>query len=397
MKTNNQTGYIRAGADSLRRMLGGVGLLAGLALPAADSGNTAKDYTMFVGDHLAVHDATGPKPVIGAADDALIVRQKDSTRRVSLRGIRGLRFERGVKLSNTSADVGNVKVSFTNQAANQAWFRAASVQSALHDHASDIDSRASGEMRMVTTFTGPQAARAIAAAEAKMLAGMNEASTISGVAQSYGEEVTRDTALADADTVKISFELSSPEPLGKGYVALITEFKGDGQDGAVQRGISVKEFDRLDTTPKQFALRQAVPSGGVALSSYRIAVFADGQEVATNLSERRVAVTKDEAHQFFLMQYLLTNKGQTRGPSMIPLLPKPQLKAAAQGVDLPKEVFVKVDKNGTLLSLSTDKSGGSPVTPEARAFLDNVRFLPALNDGTPIEGSARIAMADVLR
>jgi hypothetical protein len=203
--------------------------------------------------------------------------------------------------------------------------------------------------------------------------------------------------MAGADTVKVSFKLSSPDPLGKGYVALVTEYKSQSKEGTVQQGVSVEAFDSLGRQPRKFTMRQKVLPGDWSLSGHRIAVYAEGQEVATNLSDRRMAVTKDEAHQFFVLQHLLTNKDRSRAPSMIAMLPKPQLKAAAAGIELPDEIFVKVDKDGKLLSLSTDPSGKGEVDPACEAFIRNMRFLPALEKGKPVEGSARVAMADFLR
>lgn len=397
MKTYNKKNDSRAGRGLLRCALGGLACVSGAwALPA--SGETAetaaKDYTMFVGDDLAVRDAKGRSPVVGVDGNTVLVRDRAAVKKVPLPGIQGLSYERGVKLSSLSADVNDVKVSFSSDAANQAWFNATSVQMALQDHAVGMRDRAGADMRRLTTFMGPEMENNVAEAQAKMIAGIDEAGGVAAMSQMYGEETNRNTALAGNDTVKVTFAVSSPRTLGKGYVALLAEYENQG---AVERGISIKEFDRLDAKPRKFTLHQRGLPPGAFLKSYRIAVYADGQEVATNLSERRTAVTKDEAHKFYLLQYLVANKGQTRGPSMIAMVPKPQLKAAAREVELPAEIFVKVDKSGAALSLSTDRSGQSKVSPETERFMTNLRFLPALENGTPIEGSVRLAATDVLR
>lgn len=400
MKTHNQSHYARVGETLLRRTLG-MGLAMGLMLPIAlcageAAGDDGKDYALFVGDDLSVRSKKGLSPIVGVEDDSIVVRDQSSTKKVPLRAIEGFQYQRGVKLSSLFANVGDPKISYSNEAADRAWFEAASVQMNLHEYAASSRDAAGATLRRGVPIIA-QNPEAIELATAEMVAGIDAAGVAGGVANLYGQKVNIDTAMAGADTLRVTFELSSPQPLDKGYVALITEYKANDKEGAVQQGISVTEFNQLDSKPRKFKMRQKVLQGAWSLKSYRIAVYSEGQEVATNLSERRTTVTKDEAHRFFLLQYLLTNKGQTRGPSMIPMRPKQELKAAARDIELPDEIFVKVDKNGALLSLSTDRSGEGKVSPACDAFLENMRFLPALDDGKPVEGSARVALAALVR
>lgn len=412
MKTDNQNQHTRAG---LLRALWKTGWVAAITLPAllpADPGSTGgKDYAIFVGTEIAVRDAKGRHQVVGAEGNAVLVRQKDSPRRVSLDDGQGFEYERGIKLSSLFAEVGELKATFSNQAANQAWFDASSAQIAMQSSASEQRDRAIGQVTRASSVAVPLGddldgtrarARAyvtaeLARMEGEMISTMETVTQTEQAANMYGEKNRLDDARRGADTVTVTFRLSSPKPLGAGFVALITEYRAGGPNGTVQHGVSVEEFGKLDAKPRKFTMRQNTLPGAWERIEHRVAVFADGQEVATNLSERRTDVNREEAHQFFLLQYLLAHKGQTRGPSTIPMMPLQQLQAAARNVELPKEIFVKVDKTGNLLSLSGDRQGGSKVPPACEEFLENFRFLPALENGQPVEGSARLALADILR
>lgn len=416
MKTAIPRHSPRAGSFFASRTLGGLALAVAIAFPAYLSAENTPDaedkpYSVFVGTDLAVHDALGRNPVIGAEKHTLIVRQKGAPKKVPIDGIKGLQFERGVKLSTLSAEVSDLKVSFSNQAAAQAWFEATSVQIALQNRAVESRDRALGEFARASNVGIPvgddpmgvkQAARdhiasATAHAETEMLAGMNDATTRDTIANMHGERYRESAGQAGADTVNVSFKLSSPQPLGPGYVALITEYRVGGKDGVIEHGISVDQFDGLDAEPQRFRMRQNASSGQWELLNQRIVVFAEGQEVATNLSERRMNVTKDEAHQFIVRRYVLGSRGQTRGPAPIVMVPRPQLQAAARQADLPEAIFVKVDKDGAVLSLSTDRFGIAKVPPAGEVFLENIRFLPALDNGAPTEGTVKFTPADILR
>ena len=415
MNTNKHHHDACAGAFFPNRALGGLTLVAALAfpvfLPAENTPDTEdKPYSLFVGTDLAMHDAVGRNPVVGAEKHTLIVRQKGASKKIPIDGIKGLQFERGVKLSTVSAEVSELKVSFSNQAAARAWFEATNVQIALQNRAVESRDHAMGEFARAANagipvgddaFGVKQGARdhiasATARAESEMLAGMNDATkdTIAGM---HGERYRESTREDGADTVNISFKLSSPQPLGPGYVALITEYQIGGKDGAIEHGISVDQFDGLDAEPRRFRMRQTTSSGPWELRNHRIVVFAEGQEVATNLSERRMNVTKDEAHQFIVRRYVLGSRGQTRGPAPVVMVPRPQLETAARQANLPEAIFVKVDKDGAVLSLSTDRFGIAKVPPAGEVFLENIRFLPALDNGTPTEGTVKFAITDILR
>ena len=416
MKANPSHNPLRAGAVMLRRTLGRLALASCLCLPAvlpaADAGtDDGKNYTIFVGTDLAVHDALGRSPVVGAEKHTVIVRQKGTRKKVPLDGIKGLQFERGIKLSSLSAEVDDLKISFTSQATNRAWFEATSVQIALQTNAIETRDRAIGQVSRASTAPIPvgndsqgirQGARAAAAAqlaqaETDLVAGINDSASMDTVAGMHGERYQEEVRKLGADTVNLSFSIRSPRPVGPGFVAVVTEYQIGGERGAIQHGISVDEFDHLDEKPRRFRMQQNALPDEWALKSHRVVVYAEGQEIATNFSERRTRVTKDEAHQFIVLQYVTAGRGQTRGPSTVLMAPRPQLRAAARQADLPEAIFVKVDKTGAVLSLSTDRFGIAKVPPACEALLENIRFLPALENGTPVEGTTRLAMADLLR
>ena len=56
-------------------------------------------------------------------------------------------------------------------------------------------------------------------------------------------------------------------------------------------------------------------------------------------------------------------------------------------------VYASVDKKGTLVALTSDEAGHNQVPTDVSLALQNVRFVPALDNGSPVDGRLRLNLA----
>jgi hypothetical protein len=195
--------------------------------------------------------------------------------------------------------------------------------------------------------------------------------------------------------VELTFEVSSPEPLENAYIVVVANYASLGNSGEAARQISAREFARIDSHPQRVKMTHAASINGLVFKKFDIGLFANGQEVATNLSEKRLPLTSDQAFQFFLIDYLSTHKGATVAPTPMLMTPRAEFRRQVGMIATNQTIYAKVDKTGNVLAMSTDAAGRQPLPPPVQTALQKVRFLPALKNGVAVDGQVKVTLAQL--
>jgi hypothetical protein len=195
--------------------------------------------------------------------------------------------------------------------------------------------------------------------------------------------------------VDLGFVVSSPVPLDHPYLVVVANYVSPNKPDEVARQISAREFVRIDSKPQQVKLTHPASLNGLPFRKFDIALFANGQEVATNLSEKRLDLTADQAYQFFLIDYLSAHKGETLPPSAVLMTPRSEFRRQVENTGTNQTIYANVDETGNVLAMSTDAAGTQRLPAAVESALQNVRFMPALNNGSPVEGRVKVTLAQL--
>jgi hypothetical protein len=379
---------------------------AGLAVSRAQAPTTeSKDQTLFVGMDLALPRDGEFCRVVGATSKGFIVQARRQRLEVPFANASELRITKGVKLSSLSATVSKVKTENFSRAAAKEQFRAMNTYVLMNDLASQAADRAQGELTRADLGGGsnlpdPRSGITVSPLESAVT---NFNSVQPGVDSS---RVMSSSFLFDnmrgrgGDTVAATFEVAAERRIEHPYVLLVVDFAGE-KPGQIMRGVAARTLDFVDATPRALSLEVQVDASrlraGAEVKNVYVNVYADGQEVATNLSERKVSLTKQEAYQYYLLEYLGTHKGETRAPAPMLLTPRSELRRPGDPAQLKQAVYAAVDKQGTLVALSTDEAGQQKVGTEVEALLKSFRFMPALEKGVPVDGRLKLTPAELLQ
>jgi hypothetical protein len=132
---------------------------------------------------------------------------------------------------------------------------------------------------------------------------------------------------------------------------------------------------------------------GYVLENVRLHVYEHGREVATDISENRAALTRDEAHEYLMIEHASAHKTDTV-PARIVLTKLPADWAThPRDRSFDKIFYVKVDKTGHPKDVFEDEACESKVAnPYYEATLRDQLFLPALEQGQPVDSVVRIKL-----
>jgi hypothetical protein len=124
-----------------------------------------------------------------------------------------------------------------------------------------------------------------------------------------------------SDRLDLEFKVSSPEPIDKPYVVVTTEYVAPSSAEPLRR-VLAQRLDRIDSKPRKVKIYETGYPAGFHINECIVSLYANGQEIATNLSPSSMALTREEAYQYIVADYLASHKGQTRPPAAVFIAPR---------------------------------------------------------------------------
>jgi hypothetical protein len=379
-------------------------LLIGFVSPilAASSSPEGKDHVLFVGTDLSVKQDGQFYHVVRATKDSFLVERDHAIKEVRGSQAAEIKVTRGVKLSSLSATIDNFKTDSVDRAAAQAQFAAMHEQILMTDAAGDTADRIHGRMIVDSTVAvnpsstaayatpnGPPVGRAPVTLDAYADALTGLQSNISAASTFYFEKNQR----SDSAGVELSFDVSSPEKIENAYLVVVANYV---QGDKVARQISARELKEITSRPTRIKLVHPATLSGLEFKKFDVALYANGQEVATNVSEKRMPLTTDQAYKFFYIDYLSKHAGASTPPAAMLMTPRAEFREKISNVQTDQPIYATVDKTGTVVAISTDEAGAEKIPASMESALQHVRFFPALQNGNPVDGRVKITLAQLV-
>ncbi len=403
------------------------GLLATVELRAgpgpAPATGEPKHYIMFAGaDILADFDGKSHQ-VIGASGASLELLSETKTEVVPAKRVTRLRTIRGVKLSTLTANIGRIR----SESLRIAFNGAQAAESFDSDTATrEEQTRVAVEKALAgrgNNAFGPNATDWAANREQQMSAVDQRESNIANVREILDDaaikrSVNRDTgdrnAAAkptdelpplpfrydydpEADGLAVRCELSSPHPLEKAYLAVTIRYVDSSAAHRNLQRVEIEPVPRVDEKPRKATVSLRGLPRGFRLTGCEVDLYANGQEVTTNLSGKQTPMTEEQVYQYYLSAHLSLNRGKSRPPVPLLMAPPNEVRRQIDRAVIAQEVYAQVGKQGNLVSLSMAGDKVIEVTPQIQAVMRFVRFFPGLENGQPAEGRVKFKPADLLQ
>jgi len=215
-----------------------------------------------------------------------------------------------------------------------------------------------------------------------------------------GAQVDRmrgELAEGNYDAMEVAFKVSSPVELDDPHLVVLFKFQApDAKAGEEGLLIHAKALDPIGTKPKYIRIREAGLPRGFKFVDCTVHLYNRGDEVATNISPKRVELTREEARQYVLMDHVGSNKGATVPAAVVRGTLSRQSRQAFSADQLNRICYAKVAPDGSLRGVYLDESCHQELTDDAtRAAFSEVFFKPALDKGKPVEGVARVSLAGI--
>jgi hypothetical protein len=382
------------------------------APPAATA--EPKPYTLYMGADLDVQHGKEFLRVQDVVGDSLVATVDGKVRTISTtEGPVSLRVQHSLKLDRTTVTISDLKSERAYSPANDPWRKWANRGTMADTGAAErqfLDAQAARDLNAARA-SNPGLGRAqevFAAQQPAMQAAydsaannFNQAGVDAGgdlynpglMAQQTQDELAKKLF----DAMEVDFTVSAPEPLADPYVVLLAQYHVPAEPkGTAHNWIYAKALDSINDRPRRIHVLKGGFPPGFELEKLAVHLYSRGREIATNVAEKRLELTRDEAFQYTVIDYLARHKDVT----LPPVLAMGRLAADARqhlsAGQLHQTYFVKVTKDGLPEDAFLDPSCLHRVDdPSLRAVIRELRFTPALLKGQPVAAVASLNLDDL--
>jgi hypothetical protein len=199
------------------------------------------------------------------------------------------------------------------------------------------------------------------------------------------------------DAMLVTCEVSAPRALHDPYLVVITHYREKDQpSGAAKSWIFAKALDRLDETPLKVRILQGGFPPGFEVVRQELHLYGAGRELGTNVAEKNVTLTRDEAHQYIVIDHLVTHKKDTLPPSLALGVSRNDFYPHYGSEQVQQVIYVKVDKDGLPGGAFRNERCTEPSGDDyLEKLVSRTRFKPAIKAGKPTDGIATLKIVDL--
>ncbi len=194
------------------------------------------------------------------------------------------------------------------------------------------------------------------------------------------------------DAVNVSFIASAPRPIPSPYVVTVARFhEKAGKPGMVRSLVYARQLGAIDRNPQKVAFNEGGFPPGFELTEFQIHIYDGKEEIATSVSAKRVALSRDDAFEYVKLEYLAAHpKGTVAAEAAMGHFPADFRQRLQEG-KYHDTYYAKVSSAGVVGQVYLDRDCARPADDAYLAsVVAKLRFLPALRDGKATEGVAAL-------
>lgn len=213
----------------------------------------------------------------------------------------------------------------------------------------------------------------------------------------YADRMQGELGAGLHDAVEVSFRISSPVQLEDPHMIILFRFQEpEAKPGVAGLLIHAETLDPIGPKPRRIHVRQSGLPPGFKYMDCEVHIYNRGEEMATNVSPKRVELSRAEAQQYLVIEHIGANKRATLPAGVVPGTLRREQRASLTPDQLTRLLYVRVSADGTLLGAYTDAGCKQKLDDAATlAVLGEVFFRPALEKGRPVEGIGRVQLGEI--
>ncbi len=360
----------------------------------------ARDHVLFVGTELMVRQEDGIVPV-RRVEGRSVELADGSGKVVPVRLTSGLQLRPATKVSTTQLQIDDLKVErcfspaadphreqMRNQMALQHYMadRMEAAEQGLRDAARPPDPNSQGGD---AASAAPVDASELALAELTSV--MDLTSRGNTLTANSDRPMSRRQEALDFDALRLECTMSAPESLRDVQAVVVVRLSKEGEFSDISFPVTI---GNVGTSPRRVSIMQAGIPPGYTVKDTRLHLFVQTEEFPSNLSEKRYAVTADEAREYLRLVHMDRYRGESAPAEPAWSLMPASLLDREDGHDLDFPVTVDLDERGQIVRVHDERA---VIPAQVREALSQMVFMPALREGVAVASTLTVNLAEFYR
>ncbi len=353
--------------------------------------DTRLPYALFEGMDLQVTTDEGEFPIVGFTKKQILIARNGS--RDSLSTKSNIAYAIRKKLSDKWVDLKILETERFYSEMNSDFAAYSSVVSQLDREQDRVDYQAMGRRDGIEEGDILQRPRGPRGVEVLENSARPQAPTNSyeGLSRELEEKLQNPEAYVDS--LKVLLSLDVDERYKGVYLVLIARIDSPGTEPDARPFIQVVGQLKPEKTRKVKVVFENLPEG-FSLLGVEAHVYSQGEEIPHAGSSDLKMLTEEEAFQYSLTKYKQA-RGRTE-PSLfrsLSVTDVSSLISEKEILQIKADLIVHPDGTTTVDYLSTEDE---PISEKLVGMLEEVRFIPAMEDGQPTESRISLKLSSLV-
>jgi hypothetical protein len=356
-------------------------------------------YILYLGADLSVERSGGLYPVQNVRGKSFVIEMNGKEVWVPMGGNTALK--ESLKLTKASVSIHNLNYKQTYTPGNDPDLdlqgSAMMNQAVLDTGTQAPGNSASGAMLQNGAGLGPNQSMSSQSAASNGVGASAMASLgqkIASGSNGFNSNSSSGPAEGAFDAIDLSFDISADHTLTDPYMIVIVRYHDrSGKPDSEFNWIHAGRLDSITGKVEKIQFTGAGFSSGYQVESVQVHIYDRGEEVATNVSPKRMELTRDQAFMYLTFDYIGSHKGAT-----LPAAPTLETLTKDARSRLPdslrgQTLYVRVSKDGRAVESFLDSECTRRVEdPGLDSALQEIHFNPALLNGAPVAGVAELTL-----
>ena len=209
----------------------------------------------------------------------------------------------------------------------------------------------------------------------------------------YAEQAESDGDAETFDALVVESTLSAPVPVTDVYAVGIARISHP--TNGYSDVVFFHEVGRLGPEPRTVRMHKAGLPPGFAIVSVDLHLYCQGRELVSDRSPKQFALSREEALEFLTLDRSARHRGETLPAEPAWDLAPEALLAVTDPAALDLPLIAQVDAHGQLTHLAPETAGAIPA--RIYTIANQLPFLPALDNGMPVAGTAHFNLKSFFR
>ena len=198
------------------------------------------------------------------------------------------------------------------------------------------------------------------------------------------------------NALRVRFSIRSDTDFSRAHMVFLFQLKDPSDENELMSWIHFLSLKDISKEGNSYDYYIDSYPDGMLIDSQQIFLYANGSEIATNLSPKHVGMTEREARTYINYQYLARNEGKTKPPERMWNYLSDEFHKSLHADLADEKITLKINEEGVVTDLIMNPAVSTALNPQNIREISSQLYLPALREGKAVPGELVLMLSNLV-